>query len=224
VAQCVVSLAETDQQRAKVLREAGLSLLGQQPALVNLELDPCSMRHLIGAGGSPGGLGVCHDALINGASGYGPDLVVVPNGESRFAIMRQVFRADELAAYCGASGCADPTADVVATGSVSRADAIAFAEWLTRKTSHRYRLPSVAEWRRAMGDEAVQPNGCAERSAVGAQNEFGLSGFVVDSGEWLAEPGTSDVSGSATCDPAGDGSLGMKVGPLKGVRLVREVQ
>ena len=29
---------------------------------------------------------------------------------------------------------------------ISRADAVAYAEWLAAETGHRYRLPSEAEW------------------------------------------------------------------------------
>ena len=223
VAQCVVSLAETDQQRASALRAAGIHLLGRQPALVNLEFDPCSMRHLIGAGSSPGGLGVCRDVLIRGASGHGPDLVVIPNGESRFAIMRQVFRAEQLVTFCTASGCAEPSADAGPGGSVSRAGAIAFAEWMTRSTGHRYRLPSAEEWRRAMGGEADPMTGCAGGSAVGLPNEFGLSGLSANITEWLAGPNDSSYA-LAPCASIDDGSPGTNADASRGVRLVREVQ
>jgi hypothetical protein len=243
VAQCVVSLAETDQERAKELRETGINLLGPQPALVNLEFDPCSMRHLIGAGASPGSLGVCQDVLSHDASRHGPELVVIPSGERRFAIMRRVFRADDLAAYCATSGCPEPTADVVPAGSVSRADAIAFAQWLTGKAGHRYRLPSVEERRRAMGDEATPTTGCAGGSDVVSQNEFGLSGGAYATAEWLAQgltaiaasSGQSPVAcssvadGSATSVADGsatsmaDGSATAQATRPIGVRLVREV-
>jgi len=233
VAQCVVSLAETDQQRAKELREAGISLLGPQPALVNLEFDPCSMRHLIGAGNSPGSVGVCLDVLTLGATGHGPELVVIPSGENRFAIMRRVFRTEELAAYCSANGCPEPTADAVGSGSVSSEDAIAFADWLSAKTGHRYRLPSIEEWRRAVGGEAMR---CAERAAGVIENEFGLSGLALDSGEglaqglaewpaeWLAEVDGSPLRSPAACSSPDDRSSSAVVGRPIGVRLVREVQ
>jgi serine/threonine protein kinase len=229
VAQCVVSLAETDQPRAKALRETGVRLLGRQSALVNLTFDPCSMRHLIGAGGSPGGLGVCQDVLTSGAHGDGPDLVVIPDGERRFAIMRQVFRVDELAMYCTANGCDEPEIDVVPAGSVSRADAIAFAAWMTQVTGHRYRLPSSEEWRRAMGGDVASTTTCTGGAARGDQNEFGLSLLSVNSvsahsAEWLAETNDSSAQSVTACAPTGDGALVATVAQPTGVRLLREVQ
>ena len=228
VAQCVVSLAETDQQRARELREAGIRLLGPQPALVNLEFDPCSMRHLIGAGNSPGGLGVCLDVFTHGATGHGPELVVIPSGESRFAIMRQVFQAEQLASYCRANGCPEPTVDAVAAGSVSSDDAITFARWLSENTGHRYRLPSVEEWHRAMGGDATLTTRCAQRAAGGVENEFGLSGPAPDTGaglaEWLAGVGAAPLQSPAACASPDDGLSSAMAGRDSGVRLVREVQ
>ena len=138
--------------------------------------------------------------------------------------MRQVFRVDELAMYCNANGCDEPEIDVVPAGSVSRADAIAFAAWMTRMTGHRYRLPSSEEWRRAMGGDVASTTTCANGAAFGDQNEFGLSLFSANrvsanGAEWLA--GTQSV---AACTPAGDGSLGANVAQPSGVRLLREVQ
>jgi formylglycine-generating enzyme required for sulfatase activity len=152
--------------------------------------------------------------------------VVIPDGERRFAIMRQVFRADELAMYCNANGCDEPEIDVLPAGSVSRPDAIAFAAWMTRMTGHRYRLPSSEEWRRAMGGGIASTTTCADGAAFGDQNEFGLSLLSVNrvpanSAEWLAGTNASPAQSLAACAPTGDGAT---VAQPSGVRLLREVQ
>ena len=172
---------------------------------------------------------MCQDVLTRGASGNGPDLVVIPDGERRFAIMRQVFRADELAMYCNANGCDEPEIDVVPAGSVSRADAIAWAAWRTRMTGHRYRLPSSEEWRRAMGDNIASTTTCGDGAALRDQNEFGLSllsanGVSANGAEWLSGSNASSAQSFAACARAGDGSPGARVAQPSGVRLLREVQ
>jgi formylglycine-generating enzyme required for sulfatase activity len=110
------------------------------------------------------------DDLASG--GQGPALVVIPPGEYRmgsasgppserparrvaitepFAVGRYEVRVDEYRRFAAATGHrldarqarADPSHPVA---WVTVADAMAYADWLTDQTGHRYRLLSEAEW------------------------------------------------------------------------------
>lgn len=187
VAACVALLAETDQQHAFALRRGALELIGPQPALTELRFDPCSARHLVGAGASPGGLGVCRDALAEPDSAPGPDLVVVSDGERRFAIMRDVLGAGSLE-RCREQNCG--VSATVAPERIGPEDAAAVADWLTASTGYTYRLPTEREWYRATGrvGPSAESEACqAPVTSGAAAGPFGLVGLRLGSPEWVVD-------------------------------------
>jgi formylglycine-generating enzyme required for sulfatase activity/uncharacterized protein YegL len=113
------------------------------------------------------------DRLSNGASG--PEMVVIPAGKffmgnvsrspvgnpnelpvhelriQAFALGRREVSFIEYDAFCDATGRPRPPDEGGGRGlnpayNVSWDDATAYAEWLSRQTGQRYRLPTEAEW------------------------------------------------------------------------------
>lgn len=101
--------------------------------------------------------------------GAGPELLLIPGGRlagyaAPFAVTRfEITRADYLR-FAQASGrrpatCRDggsardwrdpgfPQTGADPVVCVSHADAVAYADWLSKQSGRQYRLPSVAEWR-----------------------------------------------------------------------------
>ena len=118
---------------------------------------------------------ICHDAL--GGGKFGPDLVVLPSGAtdagvvsrpfaiSRFEIMYSEYQLylveNKLENNSPYKSEHDPIVNV------SQVEAVAYAEWLSRKTGHRYRLPSEREW---------------EYAARGGSSDQWISGDTFDIG------------------------------------------
>ena len=109
----------------------------------------------------------CRDSLEGG--GLAPLMVVLPGGDftmggdapnagpahkvtlaHSFAIALQEISVEEFSMFCKATGRACPSqpwsgADYPVV-NVSWDDAVAYANWLSKATGHRYRLPTEAEW------------------------------------------------------------------------------
>ena len=106
--------------------------------------------------------------------------------------------------------------------SISYHAANAFAEWLSMKTGHRYRLPTEAEWQRAArlaaGVDGVIPRatldslawhrdnaeGQAHAVASKRPDRLGLHDLFGNAAEWIASDATPPVTrgGSFRDDPA----------------------
>ena len=239
LADCVVELGETDQDRAMSLKETSLDAFGPLPRLEAITLDPCGLRYLIGAGSQPGRSGFCTDVMSNGDAG--PKLVVVPLGESHFAISKFEISWAEAAPFCAAIGGCEAEEDPgMPVRSVDAAQARALADWLSGETGHHYRLPRVEEWQAAAVGEPDPNRNCqvqvagVERlgpvlAATGRANDFGLVNALGNVAEWVLDGERLMVAGGGFADPIAsctpellidhDGGADRNVG----IRLVREL-
>lgn len=109
----------------------------------------------------------CRDGLEGG--GLAPLMVVLPGGDftmggdapnagpahkvtlaHSFAMALQEISVEEYSIFCKATGRAFPSQPWSGTDypvvNVSWDDAVAYANWLSKATGHRYRLPTEAEW------------------------------------------------------------------------------
>lgn len=211
VADCVVELGETDQDRAVSLKDDAIAAFGPIARLEGITLDPCGMRYLVGAGSQPGRSGFCADVLGDGASG--PKLVVVPLGEGRFAISKFEISWGEAAAFCAAIGGCEAAEDPglpVRSFGVEQAQAL--ADWFSSDTGHHYRLPQLEEWQAAAVGEPDPNRNCkvqvagVERlgpvpAATGRGNDFGLVNALGNVREWVIDGDQLVVVGGGFNDP-----------------------
>jgi hypothetical protein len=241
IAQCVVRLGEVDQDRAMSLRQQALVAFGPVPRLAKLKLDPCAMRYLVGKGTAVGRTGFCTDDLGGGLTG--PRLVVVPDGDARFAIGKFEVSEADLAPFCAETGrCRSDTSSNQPSTGVGLELAAAYADWLSQRSGRHYRLPTRAEWERAASAGKPDPNrNCEVRVAgvsrgsdtvpvtTGAQNELGLLNMFGNVREWAMDDDVPVVMGGSYADPisACDIRAARAVSsagdPSTGMRLVREV-
>lgn len=175
---------------------------------------PCSTKL---AGHGKRKKGTCFDMVTQSARG--PLMVVVPAGENfsrPFAIGKYETTVGDFNNFCQSSGTCTPISDresrMPITG-ISLEQAKAYAEWLSKRTGHTYRLPSVAEWTYAAEAAGQQPrkdyNCRVEQSGqilkgqstmgvnTGKANGWGLYNYVGNAQEWVTSGDGVVVRGGA---------------------------
>jgi len=244
VAQCVQEVGEFDQDRAMSIKRSAIQQFGPHALLNSLEIDPCAMLYLIGAGREPGRSGYCRDSTIAEVST--PRMVVVSKaGNQRFAIAKQEVSWNELTDFCIETGqCETSFSQNLPVTSMSRETASLYAAWLSTQTGYTYRLPSHSEWELATSDEDryLDPNrNCQievagiERgqslasTSSGEENMFGLLHTAGNVQEWVSDNGQWVVVGGSFIDPISDCSARTtrehdgNADKQTGFRLVREI-
>ncbi len=245
VVSCVREVGEYDQDKAMSLKQTAIQQFGQNELLSTIEIDPCAMLYLVGAGRQPGRSGYCRDSIGN-ASAMPRMVVVRALNESRFAISKQEASWKELAAFCTqTSQCEIATDENLPVTGMSLEVVLSYAEWLSERTGYTYRLPSFMEWELAtQGAEAyLDPNrNCkielagVERgqqlasASSGEENALGLLHTAGNVQEWVKDGGQLRVVGGAYADPLSECSVqtqrdhtGQADGKT-GFRLIREIQ
>lgn len=98
--------------------------------------------------------------------------------------------------------------------SLTHAAAVAFAEWLSARTGHRYAVPSDAQWQRAAdlaAEGAAPPPAWSRRNALGTTHPVaklepdahGLYDLFGNAGEWVTgSDGTPWLRGGSFADAA----------------------
>ena len=223
------------------LRQQALVAFGPVPRLAELKLDPCAMRYLIGKGTAVGRSGFCTDDLGGGLTG--PRLVVVPDGDG--ALQSASSKSPKPISRRSARR---PGVVANRRTAISRQRAwvselaSAYADWLTQRSGHRYRLPTRAEWEHVARAGKPDPNrNCQVRVAgvsrgkqtvpvtSGAQNELGLVNLFGNVRELAMDDdrpvalGGSYADPISACDIGAMNSVSSAGDPSTGMRLVREV-
>jgi len=183
---------------------------------------------------------IFRDRLVDGT--LGPEMVVIQGGRfrmgyiqgddndkpvhevsvSRFAMGRYEVTFDEYDKFAEATGRDKPDDEGWGRGNrpviyVSKYDAIAYAEWLSRETGESYRLPTEAEWEYAaragtetkywwgneIGSNRANCDGCGspwdneETAPVGSfpPNSFDLYDMVGNVREWTCSKYEEEFNG-----------------------------
>ena len=240
LARCIVEIGDVDFDRATSLRQEALVVFGPIPSLADIKLDPCGVRHLVNQGAVGDG-GFCTDDLGGGLTG--PQLVVVSDGDHRFAIGKFEVSSAERALFCALTQQCDGDSDGSrpATG-LGVEFAVAYADWLSQRSGRHYRLPTRAEWELVARAGPPDPNrNCKVRGSgvkrgretvavtSGVQNELGVLNLFGNVREWTTDGGVPVAMGGSYMDPISDCDIksahsGSNDGNTStGLRLVREV-
>lgn len=137
----------------------------------------------------------------------GPELVVIAGvqaADDYFAMGKHEISIDDWARYCrivsidgelDGRGCdgLDTASGYLPMVGVSHEQARWYMAWLSQRTGHRYRLPSVAEWQhaaRADTSPAATENGCGSEAGPGSvrsgpANAWGLRHTTDNVQEWV---------------------------------------
>ena len=245
VAGCVREVGEFDQDKAMSIKRSAIQQFGPDTILSSIEIDPCAMLYLVGAGRQPGRSGYCRDSV--NAQVTTPRMVVVTQSrELRFAIAKQEVSWNEIAAFCAETGqCEINSKQNLPVTNLSRETASSYAAWLTELTGYTYRLPSYSEWEFATLDEGryLDPNrNCRievagiERgqqlasTSSGEENIFGLLHTAGNVQEWVGDGARWMVVGGSFADPISECSAHTKsehdgsADKQTGFRLVREIR
>ncbi|MEM7219460.1 MAG: bifunctional serine/threonine-protein kinase/formylglycine-generating enzyme family protein [Pseudomonadota bacterium] len=245
VSACVQTLSLMDPDAAASMQRAALADYGSLPAVAAVVLDPCDRQYLVNQGARSGRAGACADRFDFGS---GPELVVIEAAErgQRYALMRTELAWRHFTPFCRAralGGCTPADPDLPVTG-LELALWRDYANWLSEGSGFRYRLPSEAEWRIALADQAGAPDpnrncrisragvtrgGVPVDAASGALNALGLANLLGNLQELVdGEAGLLAVGGHyddelADCVVATARPHTGTADPLTGVRLVREL-
>jgi len=175
---------------------------------------PCSTKL---AGHGKRKKGTCFDMVTQSARG--PLMVVVPAGENfsrPFAIGKYEVTVGDFNNFCQSSGSCSAIGDReirLPVTDISLEQATAYAEWLSKRTGHKYRLPTVDEWIYAAEAGGQQPrkdyNCRVEQSGqilkgqstmgvnTGKANGWGLYNYVGNAQEWAKSGDGVVVRGGA---------------------------
>jgi non-specific serine/threonine protein kinase len=206
-------------------------------------VDPCALGYLVGNGAQQGRRGYCTDELSDGRTG--PRLVVVPavQASGRFAITKQEVSWGDFGAFCTETGLCrahgtDPWEPVT---DIPIELAREFAAWLSERSGFVYRLPTLAEWRRAARGQPDPNRNCRVQldglqrglgpvaANSGQANDFGLLNMLGNVQEWVVDGGAISAVGGAYSDPIQDciaqtsRDHAGEPDPSTGFRLVREI-
>jgi len=242
---CVLQLQPVEPDAAADLLTESLKSFGALPQLSTVRIDPCDRQYLVGAGATKGRGGYCVDRLKN--DDEAPQMVVIPasvepGGAPKFAISKYEISWREYGAFCTASAmpdCAAAASTVVHTASIDQARA--FGDWISESSGYTYRLPTLAEYTRAMAQDQSSSSNCkvelggivrggrALAQTTGTASSLGLVNGFGNLQEWVEDETAIYAVGGHFDDPldrcelANQRPVNGAPDGLTGFRLVREI-
>ena len=183
----------------------------------------------------------------------GPKLVVIPELPreiNKFAISRTEIKVGDYNDYCEQAGCdklPEQNQSIPAT-NLTVAKAKEYTDWLSKKSGHAYRLPTVDEWQWAVktnkysvdtnvnctvDSRGVRLGETLLNALSGRPNKWGLYNPVGNAREWARKSDGSLVAlGGAHTDPMSECRApepklvahGGEADPVTGFRILRQIE
>ena len=249
---CVRLLQAAEPDSAVDLLTESEKYFGALPRLQSIRIDPCNRQYLVGAGARNGRAGSCVDQLNDDHNA--PQMVVIPAAVNttpaeKFAISKYEISWREYGPFCRSAGfadCLEDSSQVVSSASLEQARS--FADWISEASGYQYRLPTLAQYKRAMSTNDVQERapgvglncvfelegvvrgGTPLAQTTGSSNSFGLVNGFGNLQEWVEDDsGAYAVGGHfrdalARCDISNQRSTTGEPDGLTGFRLVRKIE
>ena len=247
---CIEKIGRSDSNRAEDLKSFALKLFPGERALSSIHIraiDPCNVGK---AGlGARSQTGTCRDRLASGE--YGPRMVVVPKGAKYgpFAIGQYEVSVEQMNEYCARTNACKITKvdkDNLPVTNISFTQASNYANWLSKNTGYRYRIPRKAEWMYAataqhsdldanrnctLESRGIKKGESLEDITTGKKNHWGLVNYVGNAQEWVLENNRNLMAvGGAHTDPIDQCTLDTQrkhsgnPDRITGFRLLRELR
>ena len=248
LASCIQKIGQTFPDRAETIKRQALRLFVRNPVLSRITIaprDPCN-QSLAGLG-ARGLTSSCRDKLAGATKA--PYMVVIPAKGSikTFALGKYEVSNEEMSEYCRDSkACnhSNSNPSLPATG-ITTAQINGYLKWLSEKSGHQYRLPSLAEWQYAaratsatpdpnrnckLNSRGIQKGGALVKTTLGQQNAWGLVNYLGNAqeivmgrgGGFMAVGGSYDTEmADCTFSNQTDQLAGQE--PATGFRVLREI-
>lgn len=249
LAGCIVRIGKTQPERAHEAKNYALRIFPNNSIIagINIKTREACDKSLAGLG-ARGESAFCRDKLTGNLQA--PTLVVIPAAGNiqAFAIGKYEVSVKEFNQYCTATNACRPTRaadDGVPVTGISAEMAIEYTRWLSRSSSHPYRLPTRTEWMHAanatsrthdpnrncsFSTHGIEKGGQVVRTNAGTQNSWGLVNYLGNSQEWtydknrnLVAVGGSFEDNMAGCNVESFAPHTGKADHKTGFRVLREI-
>ncbi|MCI0507309.1 MAG: protein kinase [Gammaproteobacteria bacterium] len=218
---CIEKIGRTDSNRAEDLKVFALGMFPGDKVISGIRIkpvDPCNMN--MAGLGARGIKGTCRDRMT--AGGYGPRMVVIPATDNAgpYAIGQYEVSIEQMNEFCrqtGSCGIQNTTNNNLPVTNISFEQAKSYAQWLSKNTGYRYRIPRTSEWLYAaiadhsdldanrncsMESRGIKKGETLEEITTGKNNKWGLVNYVGNAQEWVLKNNTDlYAAGGAHTDP-----------------------
>ncbi len=249
LAACITQIGKLRPERAIESKKYASRIFKRNRIISSIKIVPRDACDISIAGlGARGKRTLCHDKLQG--LNYGPSLVVIPGktGIKAFAIGKYEVSRQEMNDFCASAkscGVVNTNLNLPVT-NIPISTVKKYLKWLTKKSRHKYRLPTKHEWIYAAKSKRTfrDPNRNCQMSTrgiskgnelikvnTGKQNPWGIVNYLGNAREWVYGNGRTLISMGGSykdsmdkCDITLSSIHSGKADNISGFRVLREVK
>jgi len=249
LAACITQIGKLRPERAIESKKYASRIFRRNRIISSIKIVPRDACDISIAGlGARGKRTLCHDKLQG--LNYGPSLVVIPGkmGIKPFAIGKYEVSRKEMNDFCASTkSCETINKNLnLPVTNIPILTAKKYLKWLTKKSRHKYRLPTKHEWMYAAKSKRIfrDPNRNCQMSTrgiskgnelikvnTGKQNPWGIVNYLGNAREWVYGNGRTLISMGGSykdsmdkCDVTLASIHSGKADNISGFRVLREVK